>query len=347
MKRRRPPTQHRLLPTHPAVIAAIAGGALLASLTALAGTAFAHPAAEEATDEIAVPGFSEQISVAWVLVPVVVRSRAGYVEGLDRDDFRVWVDGRRVPIESFDSGTDARVSLIFLQDLSGSMATGGKLEASKVALRDLVAAERPGDELALASFAGGRLAVDVPFTGDRDVFAEAMADWTGYGTTSIHDAVAWIPEIGDEGRHPKRAVVLVTDGVDNASELAPEAARQAVENARLPVYVFGLGGHGDPLRPEANGGVDTYAQVLGRLATASGGRYFPISDPADVGDAVATLLQDLRAQYVLGFSAAADADRRYRKLWVTAAGRGREAVFRIGYTGGAPTGWKDAAGGGR
>ena len=242
-----------------------------------------------------------------MLVPVVVRSKSGYVEGLARDDFRVWVDGRQVAIESFDSGADARVSLIFLQDLSGSMATGGKLEAGRAALSGLVAAERPGDELALVSFAGGRLAVDVPFTGDRDVFAEAMADWSGYGTTAIHDAVAWIPEISDEGRQPKRAVVLVTDGVDNASELAPEVARQAVENARLPVYVFGLGDHGDPLRPEAGAGVDTYAQVLGRLATASGGRYFPISDPADVGDAVATLLQDLRAQYVLGFPAATDA----------------------------------------
>jgi Ca-activated chloride channel homolog len=337
----RPPAKHRLLST-----LAMIAGIVVAGLTGIAGGAFGDPAtAEDAADDVSVSGFSDQISVAWVLVPVVVRSKSGYVEGLARDDFRVWVDGRQVAIESFDSGADARVSLIFLQDLSGSMATGGKLEAGRAALRGLVAAERPGDELALVSFAGGRLAVDVPFTGDRDVFAEAMADWTGYGTTAIHDAVAWIPEISDEGRQPKRAVVLVTDGVDNASELAPEVARQAVENARLPVYVFGLGDHGDPLRPEAGGGVDTYAQVLGRLATASGGRYFPISDPADVGDAVATLLQDLRAQYVLGFPAATDQERRYRRLRVAAEGRGRETVFRIGYTGGAPVAWASAGSG--
>ena len=336
---RRTPAKHRLLPTL-AIVAGLAGGAF-GSPVAADGPA----GALEAPTDHSVTGFSDQISVAWVLVPVVVRSKSGYVEGLARDDFHVWVDGRQVAIESFDSSADARVSLIFLQDLSGSMATGGKLEASRAALRDLVGAERTGDELALASFAGGRLAVDVPFTGDRQVFAEAMADWTAYGTTAIHDAVAWIPEISVEGRHPKRAVVLITDGVDNASELAPEAARLAVENARLPVYVFGLGDHGDPLRPEADGGVDTYAQVLGRLAAASGGRYFPISDPADIRDGVATLLQDLRAQYVLGFPAAAAEDRRYRRLRVATDGRGREAVFRIGYTGGAPTVWKSAGNG--
>lgn len=333
--------------------------ALLAALSLLvAGASTARaadpaPAAPDAaTDrgqaatERGTSGFTDAISVAWVLVPVVVRSRSGYVQGLDRDDFRVWVDGRRVAVESFDSGTTAPVSLVFLQDLSGSMATGGKVELGRTALTDLLAASRPTDETAIASFAGGRLAVDVPFTNDRGALDEAMAAWDPYGTTAIHDAVAWVPEISVEGRNPKRAVVLVTDGVDNASTIPPETAREIVQRSHLPVYVLGLDGRGDPLRPEETGGVDTYAELLGRLAWATGGRYFDISDQADVKSAVATILQDLRSEYVLGFSAATEGEgaRQYRRLRVEVDGRGREAVFRVGYTGGPPAAWK---GGGR
>lgn len=320
-----------------ATVAGIAAAAYGAAAGASGGEGPAGAAgAAGVTGVTGASGFADRIAVAWVLVPVVVRSRSGYVEGLSRGDFRLWVDDQPVAIESFDSGADSPLSLVFLQDLSGSMATGGKLAASRDALRDLLVAARPGDELALASFAGDRLAVDVPFTADREVFAEAMATWSPYGTTALHDAVAWIPEISVEGRHPKRAAVLVTDGVDNASAVPPAAARRAVEEARLPVYVLALGDHGDPLRPDAGGGADTYAQLLGRLTAATGGRYFPIADAADCKSAVAALLDDLRALYVLGFPAAGDGPRQYRRLRVEADGRGRETVFRIGYSGGPP-----------
>jgi Ca-activated chloride channel family protein len=317
-------------------LSVLAGGPRVA---AGAGPAVPEDQAAPSSGRAAAPGFAEAISVAWVLVPVVVRSRSGYVEGLSRDAFRLWVDGRQVAVESFDSGAQAPVSLVFLQDLSGSMATAGKVELARTALGDLLAAARPADELALASFAGGRLAVDVPFTGDREPLFEAMAGWDPYGTTALHDAVAWVPDISVEGRHPKRAVVLVTDGVDNASVIPPETAREILQRAHLPVYVLGLDDRGDPLRPAADGGADTYAQLLGRLAWATGGRYFDIAGTDDVRAAVATILQDLRSEYVLGFSADG-AEARFRRLRVEVDGRGRETVFRVGYTGGQPAAWK-------
>lgn len=296
------------------------------------------PARAAAADRAAGPqsgarGFIDEIAVAWVLAPAVVRSHSGYVSGLSRDDFRLRVDGRSVPIASFDSGIEAPVSLIYLQDLSGSMASGGKLAASRRALGDLVAVARASDELALASFAGGRLSVDVPFTAAREVFAEAMELWHPYGVTALHDAVAWIPEIGDEGRHAKRAVVLVTDGVDNSSTIAPEDARRTVEEARLPVFVLGLGA--------AGGGEGTYAALLAQLALATGGRYFAVADPAAIGEAIAAIVADLRAQYVLGFPAADGGPRHYRRFEVDVRGRGLEVVHRIGYHGGPPAAWAD------
>src|SRR5689334_4330228 len=65
--------------------------------------------------------FEEEVSVGYVLVPLVVRSGAGYADRLDQDDFRLLVDGKPVKIDSFERRADAPASVVFLQDLSGSM----------------------------------------------------------------------------------------------------------------------------------------------------------------------------------------------------------------------------------
>lgn len=331
----------------PALLAALAVGAggALAGFTATAGVVPAAAALPAPPPPQRSGGFAEEISVAWVLVPVVVRDRSGFVHGLSENDFHLRVDGRPVPIASFDSGTETPLSLVFLQDLSGSMAGGGKIDAGRDALRNLISHARDGDEVAVAGFASGRLRVEVPFTRELEVLEEAMAVWDPYGTTALHDAVAWIPQISDEGRNPKRAVVLVTDGVDNASTFTPEQARAAVQRARLPVYVLGLGA-GEPAAARDGSGarVDTYALLLERLARQTGGRYFAVSGPLEAARAVAVIADDLRAQYVLGFPAEAQGSHEYRRFRVTVDGRNREVVHRLGYDGGKPAAWNGAGG---
>jgi Ca-activated chloride channel family protein len=285
--------------------------------------------------------------VSWVLVPVVVRGRGGYVDDLPRDAFRLWVDDRPVEIVDFEAGGTAPVSMVFLQDLSGSMANGGKLTESKRALAYLLSRARRTDEFALATFAGERLQVEVPFTRDEQVLSESMELWQGYGTTAIHDAVAWIPRIAVEGRHPKRAAVLVTDGIDNASTLSPKEARAVVEEAQLPVYVLGMGR--DEAAPAAAGQAASprvaaeaveqaasYAHLLRQLARATGGGYFPIAPGDEVADSAARLLEELRRQYVLAFPTT-PGEARYRRLRVEVAAPGRVTVYhRRGYQGGPP-----------
>ena len=100
----------------------------------------------------------------------------------------------------------------------------------------------PGDEFSIATFAGGIFEVEVPVhhrTWGR--CARRATRWVAYGTTTLHDAVARIPQISLEGRNPKRFALLITDGVDNASRLTPEQARAVVQEAQLPTYVLGLG----------------------------------------------------------------------------------------------------------
>lgn len=321
--------------TFRSVRAAFAAAAVLAVASALPA------AAQEAPEGEPAQGFADRISVSWVLVPVLVRERGGdFVDDLEQGDFRLLVDGEPVPIASFDRGRDAPISLVVLQDLSGSMGNGGKIDSSRYALAHLLDSHRPGDELALASFAGGRLAVDVPFTGDLEALAEAMAVWHPYGTTALHDAVAWIPGISAEGRHPKRAVLLVTDGVDNASAIAPEAARRIVESAHLPVYVVGLGSgqvSGGPARPGDNGAADTYALLLQRLARVTGGQYHAAREPGEVAGAVRETLDALRREYVLGFPSSGGGETpEFRSIAVEVRGGRLLATHRLGYTGGPP-----------
>lgn len=325
----------RWLRPHAAVLALVAlSGAALASL-APAAAAPPQPPPEPVEP---LGSFDAETEVAWVLVPVGVAEEGRWVDDLDRGDFRLAVDGRTVAFPDFEAGR-APVSLIVLQDLSGSMANGGKLEAARAALGTLIEEAGPGDELALASFAGGEIAIEVPFTRDESVLGEAAALWEGYGTTALHDAVAWIPEIAVRGRHPRRAVVLVSDGVDNASRLSAEAARAVVRGARLPVYVLGLGreGLGETAADLARGGAATYGELLQRLAHATGGRYLPLARPADAPQAARDLLDELRHQYVLAFPISPEPAEE-RLLEVSVKNAGATVYHRRAYFGGPPIG---------
>jgi VWFA-related protein len=287
----------------------------------------------------ATPEFSDEVSVGLVLVPVVIRAGAGYAKNLDKKDFQLAVEGRPVTIESFERRADAPASVILLQDLSGSMANGGKLAMSKEALHFFLDHALTGDELSIATFAGGQFDVEVPFTANQGALREASDRWEAYGTTALHDAVARIPEISLEGRNPKRFALLITDGVDNASRLTPDQARAIVLKAQLPTYVLGLGS-GDPYELNQQGKkLYRYADVLSLLAAVTGGHYYPITKHEDLQKALAEILDDVRHQYVLGFSTG-DGAVKFRSLTVEVKkSRDRQAVvFRRGYKGTPPAG---------
>jgi Ca-activated chloride channel family protein len=260
----------------------------------------------------------------------------GAVEGLDQNDFRLYIDDRPAPIEGVDLGSEAPLSVVYLQDLSGSMANGGKLEGSRRALGALLERAHDGDELALATFAGSRLRIDVPFTGEVATLREAMSLWEGYGTTALHDAVSLLPDISEGGRYGRRVAVLVTDGQDNASALPPAEALDIVRRARLPVYVIGLAVPGESA---ARGDQEAYryAELLQSLAQGTGGRYFTAANPEAAAEAVATIVDELRQRYVLALGVAGDGPRSYHRLRVEVRVPYRHTLtYREGYYGTLP-----------
>jgi VWFA-related protein len=307
---------------------------LLSWLALVAILALAGPVPGSSQTEPAPPTFEEEVSVGYVLVPLVVRSGAGYADRLDENDFRLLVDGKPVKVDSFERRADAPASVVFLQDVSGSME-GSSLDASRSVVRFFLENSMKGDEFAIATFASGVGQVDVPFTSDLAVLREAVGAWKGYGTTALHDAVAWVPSISSEGHNPKRFALLVTDGIDNASRITPEQARDIVRQSQLPVYVIGLGS-GNPYELSDKGEkIYRYADVLSLLAATTGGRYYAISNLEDLQKALTAILSDLRHQYVLGF-ATGEGKSRQRDVKVEVKSGDRTVLFRRGYKGPPP-----------
>jgi VWFA-related protein len=152
--------------------------------------------------------------------------------------------------------------------------------------------------------------------------------------SALHDAVALLPQISSDSRNVKRAAILITDGVDNASSMTAEQARQMVQKADLPVYILGMSS-GDPYDASPNAkGAYLYADMLNLLAHQTGGRYYSIGGPNDVKEACAEIAEDLRYQYVLGFETAATGTSAYRKIEVSVKGRKvKNVTYRKGYKG--------------
>jgi len=296
----------------------------------------AAPATPTPTTAAPEGSFSERVSVEWILVPALVKWGSRYVRGLGRRNFVLEVDGRQVRFQDFEKRGEVPWSIVFLQDLSGSMGTGGRLEASREAIDYFLDSAKQGDEFALASFAGTTTTVDTPFTGDLGALRETVQGWRAYGRTALNDAVALLPQISGNSRNVKRAVVLITDGADNASRISAEQARALVQHADLPVFVLGLQS-GDPYAVSGTGEkIYRYADVLNLLASMTGGKYFPVRGPDDWKEACVSIAEELRYQYVLGFETSGRGSPRYHSIEVSVRRHGFTVKARKGYQGTAP-----------
>lgn len=282
------------------------------------------------------PGsFSEEVSVAYVLVPVVVEGPHGPLEDLEPQDFELLVDGRDIPIESFESG-DAPVTLFFLQDLSGSMDLVGRLQSSKQVLNHFLERATPGDRFAMFTFAGNQVRQAVPLTAEVDRLRRAAWSWHPYGKTALHDAVALLPDLVVDSPSSRRAVLLVSDGLDNASAIDPVEARRRIRASEIPVYVIGLQ-TGSPYDLTAGGEkIYRYADVLNLLASLTGGSYHSVSDSQELEAACSSILDELRHQYILGFSTAGRGEPAARTIEVRVRKRDAEVSHRESYRGQPP-----------
>jgi Ca-activated chloride channel family protein len=256
----------------------------LLTLVAVAG---AVTAAQEAPAVIFRSGV-EQVAIA----ATVRDSRGRLVKNLTAKDFELFDNGHRRTLNNV-WAEPSPASVAVLMDASGSMAT--KMDQARETADLLIAGLTPKtDEVAFYSFDTGLQEIR-PFTTD---FVYRDGTWNStraFGATSLWDAIgATAMKISDRQR--RRAMVVITDGVDSASRMTPGEVSAIASSLDVPVYVlvitFALE-DGDEPQPILG--------PLADLAVWTGGEALPVRDVTSALVATQQIVSELRHQYVLAF----------------------------------------------
>ncbi|HEX9985618.1 MAG TPA: VWA domain-containing protein [Thermoanaerobaculia bacterium] len=280
---------------------------------------------------------TEELSVSYVMIPfTVLGSRGVPITNLDAKEVSLMIDGRPVPSDMFEKSMNAPVSWTLLVDGSGSMGLAGKLEAARAAVTTLISRRKTGDDFSLYVFAEGQAREIVPFTTDPAPILVAMDKLEPYGKTAFFDAVADIPERSQLGTNPTRAIVLLSDGIDNNSQLTRPQIARLLEGVAVPIYAVGLREPGEFTKETKTSESSSDLALLGDLATLTGGKLYVGNRPAQLGKALDGIEQELRAQYLIGFSPTGKGAVKYRRITLKLAGRVQSVRVRAGYRGTEP-----------
>jgi Ca-activated chloride channel homolog len=272
-------------------------------------------------------------SVDLVRVSAVVRDRKGrFVQDLSARDFEVFDGGQARPITDFRADSSG-ISVALLFDVSGSME-GRLADAREAATHVLSWLEPVRDEAAIFTF-DTRLNEQTPFTVGLNVLPSSMSSVTPFGATSLHDAIAQTAErVGArEGR--RRAVVVLTDGNDNASRMQPAAVSAVASAIDVPVYIFGVVPSIDNPGADTRTATAEHSPLSGPLADLSawtGGHVVVASTIAERSIAARQIVDELRHQYLLAFESSGKPG--WHPLVVRARGKDLVVRARSGYVAG-------------
>ena len=273
--------------------------------------------------------YGSQVDVDAVVVPVTVRDAKGrVVKGVDRKKFQLFVDGYAVPIRDLHLENDLPISLGFILDTSGSMA-GRKLDGSRNLIMAFLAERRQEDQLALWTFGNDQVVERFPFGMGWYLLPRMLETIKPWSTTALYDMVLRVPEAMEKADHHRRAAILLTDGVDNASMITASEATEIARGLETPIYVLGVE---PPPEPDAAG--LSYEEILTLIADGSGGLYRRIPRAEDMPEVARTLLDELSSRYILTFTTSGVGQRKWRPIEVTV--EGHQAVTRTGYVGTLP-----------
>ena len=263
-----------------------------------------------------------------VVVPVAVTDSQGRrVIDLSEQSFHVYEDGHLRPTAAFHRG-DAPMTLGLVVDRSQSMRQ--KTAAVLTAVSAVLQSIRTDDELFAVSFddeVSFELPDHHPFTSDPKTIEEALTTRRSAGRTALYDGVfAGLQQLR-AGHGERRALIVISDGGDNASTRRYADVLALARQSDGVIYAIGL--------LAASAQEDQDAEPLKRLCKDTGGvAYFPRTAD-EIAEVSAELAAELRNQYTLGFLPGAPTDGRvFRKIQVTATAEGRGRLHvrtRSGY----------------
>ncbi|HLM56741.1 MAG TPA: VWA domain-containing protein [Pyrinomonadaceae bacterium] len=318
-----------------------AAGLLLCLLFALAAT---RPAPSQTSAPPPQPPAGRAVNVTLTAVD----KQGKFVTTLKAEDLRVEEDGAERAVTALERRDALPLLLAFGIDNSASQER--VLDAVKMAAAELVkSVMRPGTDYAAVFSFTNEATLEQGLTADTarvlgavsKIRVETAAGYvagvlvgrtppqTAVGATALWDAVFAVSEdlMADSSEPGRRAIILISDGVDTTSRMKPEEAIKSALRAGAAVYAIGIG-------DDEYGGVDRDA--LRKLAERTGGRAFFPEKVKELPAVFARLREELTSQYALTFTSPKAKPGAFRKIKIKvvgaeARGRGVEVSYPFGH----------------
>jgi Ca-activated chloride channel family protein len=237
-----------------------------------------------------------KVQVDLVTLTLTVTDYYGrYVSGLTKDAFTIFDENEEQDI-SFFSDTDAPVSIGILFDISGSMSSE-KIAKARNALERFINTSHPSDEYFLIAF-NSRAQLLLDRTRDGDAVLQKLTLVQPKNDTALYDACYLGVERVTRGVHPKKALLIISDGQDNSSRYNFKEVRRLMKESDVTIYSVGIM---DGRDASSMAGMQGQA-FLDELANVTGGKSFYPQTNVEMDEIFERIALELRHQYTIGYN---------------------------------------------
>ena len=267
------------------------------------------------------------VDVDLVIVPVTVSDSMNHtVTTLKKEDFALYEGDQQQEIRYF-STEDDPISVAILLDVSKSMAN--KIDTERAAIVEFFNNANPEDEYYAIAFSDRpRVLADSTQSVDQ-LQGKLLAEEPG-GPTAMLDAVYLAISKLRSARYERKAILIVSDGGDNASRYKLREIRSVAQESNVQIYAIGL--------------FETFlfntieeklGKVwLGEITDVTGGHTITVDNHEKVPQVAAAISREMRNQYVLGYRPTSTGKTRWRKIRVrliSSEEHALRAYYRQGY----------------
>jgi Ca-activated chloride channel homolog len=312
-----------------AAVVLTAGLPALAQSPYVAASSMALPEASPTTGSDpsdSILTIKKQVSEVNVLF-IATDHRGKFVRNLNQADFTI-LDDHKPPqaIVNFRRETDLPLELGLLVDTSGSVHSRFDFE-QEAAVSFLQHTLRANFDKAFVMGFSSHSLVTQEFTDNVRLLETGVRSLRNGGGTAMYDAIyrACREKLSKErSDHPvRRAIIVVSDGEDNQSEVTKAMALEMAQRAEVIIYAISTDDSGLILRGD---------KAMQQIADATGGRAFFPFKMKDIKNSFAAIEDELRSQYVVSYKPADfDSDGRYRSIEITALKKDLQVRARKGY----------------
>jgi Ca-activated chloride channel family protein len=283
-------------------------------------------------------GYKIGVEVNMVNVPVTVRrSEGGFIKGLLKSEFHIYEDGEPQEIVFFtQEGLPTRIAIVL--DASGSVRT--EWGTIKYATKKFIEHLKPEDAFALISF-NTEIRLKMDWGRKTDRIDPVLTSIYCKDNTKLWDAIWVVSNDVFKGIEEKKAMIIMSDGMDNESSVSYDDALQAAIRSEAAIYVVSKTEAVRQLMMFQDQGAyanipqQAFAQAdlaLRRLAYETGGRVLYPNSFGQLDDIYAQVDEELRSQYTIGYiSTNAIKDGSYRQINVKVDAHDAVVSARPGY----------------